>query len=57
MARFGQNDTVSYTVKKKSPKRCRFERHCSLSSSPGRVENRGIRKFCSPVSHRLLFPQ
>jgi len=36
-------------IKKKSPKQCRFERHYSLSSSPGCAENRGRRKFCSPI--------
>jgi hypothetical protein len=35
--------------KKESLKRCRFEQHYSLSSSPGRAENRGRKKFCSPV--------
>jgi len=38
-----------HTLLKKIPKRCRFERHYNLSSSPGRAENRGKRKFCSPV--------
>ena len=37
------------SLKKKSPKQCRFERHYSLSSSPGCAENRGRRKFCSPI--------
>ena len=37
---FVQNDVVSSTVsnkKKKSPKRCRFERHCGSFCSPGRA--------------------
>jgi len=43
--------TVSFhtLLKKQSSKRCCFERQCRLSSSPGRAENRGRRKFCSPV--------
>jgi len=28
-------------IKKKVPKRCRFEQHCRLSSSPGRAEKQG----------------
>jgi len=38
-----------FIKKEKSPKRCRFERHYNLFSSPGRAENRGRRRFCSPV--------
>ena len=49
--------TPFHTLLKKNPKQSRFERHYSLYSSPGRAENRGIRKLCSPVSHRLLFPR
>jgi len=51
-ARFGKNDAISllFTQKKeRSLKRCRFKRHCRLSSSPRRTENRGRRRFCSPV--------
>jgi len=40
--------------RKKSPKRYHFERHCSLSSSPGRVENRGRRKFVPLFSPTFL---
>jgi len=41
--------TPFHTLLKKSPKQCRFKRHCSLSSSPEHAENRGRRRFYSPV--------
>ena len=34
---------------RETPKWCHFERHCSLSSSPRRIENRGRRRIYSPV--------
>jgi len=49
MARFVQNGAVSCTVKKKSPKRCRFERHCNLYSSPGHTKQ-GKKKIFLPSS-------
>jgi hypothetical protein len=61
MARFGQNDTVSYTVQKKRKKK-KAQNGVVLNDTIAflfylvRAENRGRRKFCSPVSHRLLLP-
>ena len=41
-------------IKKKSPKRCRFERHCGSSSSPGRSKQGRKKIFSSSVFHRHL---
>jgi len=40
-------------IKKKDPKRCRFERHRTSSSSPGRAGKQG-RELLFPCFHRLL---
>jgi len=51
---FKWNDIVSCTVhiKKKGPKRCRFEWHCRSSSSPGRARQ-GKKKIFLPTSLHL----
>ena len=47
---FNWNDAVSYTVHaKKKTKRCRFERHCGSSSSPGRMKQGKKKIFLPPV--------
>jgi len=40
--------------KNKRPKRCRFERHCNLSFSPGRAKQGRKKIFSSYVFHRQL---
>jgi len=47
---FNWNDVVSYIVHvKKKTKRCRFERHCGSSSSPGRMKQGKKKIFLPPV--------
>jgi len=62
---FAKNSAVSWIVHKKSPKRCRFERHCRLSFSPKRAEKQGkeaafpciFTAFLPPFSSKTRWPR